>query len=862
MKAYLIIMFFAVVGCHSASSQQKRYLTPEEFKLWNHISDAHLSPDAKWASYAIRSESHIDTLFIHNIASSWDYMCPNAYDPVFSPDSKIVAFMRSDSLVLLDLTEATKKTMPAKAAVPVANGKYLLVETHDRTMRIVGFGGDVLVSIEKTAAHLQDPLQSVLAVITEAGAENKVLLMSLKGAFAQKVLARGSTAFAGLEWDKKGAALAFFEALPSVPKGVQQNRVHLVRLSGKKQRHVVLDPHKDAFFPSGQFVPVSRLVLSPGGEHVFFDIIPLAVPGPKPEPDVVLWHHNAKRLPQPDPATQWSPELGQFSVWLPDKGKLRVLQDADFPNVAVTGDARHVLMYTMDKYLPTYKYGGEYFDLYIMDVSTGKKQLLVEKQYNEIHQVQVSPGGKYVTYFKDSKWYVYDIKKASTACVTTGLEMPFYDEMYDFAGVVPSFGSPGWTADDQHLILYDRYDIWLMAPDGSSWQRITKGRENHLSYRLQEYYFAYLPRTIDFTFAAREYDVSAGLLLSFTEENTLGNGYALWNAKTGVRQLLDRNMQLEWNDTRNNVLLYRESNFSTPPRLMVLASGAAPVEIAQSNVQQSKYHWGRSELVEYTTAEGRKLKGALFYPAGYEEGRKYPVIVNIYQRKSGELHYYEAPSLQSPNGTNTTTFMLDGYFVFKPDIVYRLNAPAVSALECVVAAVQKIMENPAIDKDNIGLIGHSYGGFETSFLIGHTNIFKAAVAGAPATDLFDYYLSIDGYNKANMYRFEEQQFRLQLPFYKEEFLENSPIRFLQHINTPVLLWTGDKDDMVSWTHTLKMHIGLWRLGKVAPMLVYPGEHHVLSKPENQLDLNLRIREWFGYYLKGAVPADWVKDKKQ
>src|SRR5690606_21568923 len=155
----------------------------------------------------------------------------------------------------------------------------------------------------------------------------------------------------------------------------------------------------------------------------------------------------------------------------------------------------------------------------------------------------------------------------------------------------------------------------------------------------------------------------------------------------------------------------------------------------------------------------------------------------------------------------------EGYFVLMPDIAYKLNSPGKSALDCVNAAIDKAFEFGSIDENKLGLMGHSFGGFETSYIVSHTNRFKAAISSAGVNDLLSCYLDIDSLNLSNMERFESEQFRNQIPFTDLEFQKESPIMSLETINTPLLIWTGLEDKLVPPNYSIKLSMGLWRLKK-------------------------------------------------
>ena len=148
-----------------------------------------------------------------------------------------------------------------------------------------------------------------------------------------------------------------------------------------------------------------------------------------------------------------------------------------------------------------------------------------------------------------------------------------------------------------------------------------------------------------------------------------------------------------------------------------------------TNAFQADYAWGRSELLDYKTPSGRRLQASLHYPAGYEPGRKYPMIVYNYELLSQNVHRYVAPS--DREYYNISVFTSHGYFVLQPDIVFTPRKPGPSVIECVTAGVKKVIQMGLVDPKRVGVVGHSMGGYNTSILATRTNgVFAAAVAGA------------------------------------------------------------------------------------------------------------------------------------
>ena len=215
------------------------------------------------------------------------------------------------------------------------------------------------------------------------------------------------------------------------------------------------------------------------------------------------------------------------------------------------------------------------------------------------------------------------------------------------------------------------------------------------------------------------------------------------------------------------VYAYIAENFADSPDYFTAGPGLArPRQVSETNPFQKDYAWGESELIEYTNHDGDRLQGALFYPAGYQAGKQYPMLVYIYEKLSQEVHDYFVPTERREY--NISVFTGRGYFVLRPDIVFRAREPGASALDCITSAVKKVLESGMIDPSRLGLVGHSWGGYETSFVSTRSDLFAAAVAGAPLTNFFSMYGSIfwnTGVPETE--HFEVGQERMEVPFWED-----------------------------------------------------------------------------------------------
>jgi dipeptidyl aminopeptidase/acylaminoacyl peptidase len=305
--------------------------------------------------------------------------------------------------------------------------------------------------------------------------------------------------------------------------------------------------------------------------------------------------------------------------------------------------------------------------------------------------------------------------------------------------------------------------------------------------------------------------------------------------------------------------VYVTQKFDDSPDAYVVGSDFAHArQVTRTNVFMDKYAWGKSEVVEFRNARGVRLQGSLHYPAGYEPGKKYPMVVYLYEKLSDNVHQFVAPSER--DYYNESAFTSQGYVFFQPDIVFRPREPGLSVVECVEPAVKKIVEMGIADPARVGVIGHSWGGFDASYLATHSTVFAAAVAGAAITDLVSNYGNHHWSSGiAETDHIETGQQRMEVPIYEDlqAYIRNSAVFNVQNMRTPLLLEVGDNDGTVHWHQGVELYNIARRAKKDVVMLAYGGEDHGLRRRANQIDYQKRIFQWFGHYLKGEPAAPWI-----
>ena len=307
--------------------------------------------------------------------------------------------------------------------------------------------------------------------------------------------------------------------------------------------------------------------------------------------------------------------------------------------------------------------------------------------------------------------------------------------------------------------------------------------------------------------------------------------------------------------------IFTKQTFTTPPNYWVTnTSFASPKQVTDANPFINEYAWGSKVLVDFKNGKGQRLQGTLTLPANYQPGKKYPMLVYFYEQLSNTHHQFAMP--QYDDRPHFAEYASDGYLVFQPDIVYEIGKPGSSALDCVTSGVKKVIEMGYADPKHIGIQGHSWGGYETSYILTRTNMFAAVVTGAPPTNLVSFYgETYPGTGTLQQGIIEVGQVRMGTnPWDNLQLFEDqSAIYHVRDIQTPFMILHGTADNAVDWHQGLELYGAAKRWGKQVILLSYPGEPHHLARKENQKDFQQRMKQFFDHYLKGTPAPKWMID---
>ncbi len=920
----VLVMFVAMVSFSAApvSAQmgaEKGPLTHDDYDAWKRIQGQRISPNGEWVAYSAVPQEGDGELIVRHVESGTEYRHRRGSDARFSPDSAYLVFTiaPSEEETKAAREEKTKPDDMPKNALGIMNlaaGDVVEIE-RVRSFRVPqDAGGYIAYLHEKPAPAPEEPAAERAAEPeaeeeeAEADEEDKdygttLTIRALSDGSewdAASVLSYQFTDDGGMvvytvssEEDPEADGVYAYNPAPGTSATVIDGEGNYERLIlDENQDRLAFVTDRDDYaaeeptfnlygwdlgsaaaelwvshtltqgFPGGMAVsnrsPVS---FNDDGSIVLFGI--KEIPEPEPDDEEVeddeeaavfdLWSWND---PYPQPQQLQMRERVENQTWESvyhvDSGRFVKLADEDIPDVRLSNDGSVAFALSDVPYTKRVSYYGRFNDVYIIDPMTGDRTMVAEELFRG---ATLSPGGRYVTWFgmDDYDWYVYDIAEGATRNLTETLDVRFDREDWDTPQAASSYGVAGWLRGDEGVLIYDRYDIWLLRPDGSEARMITDGygRAYDLSFR-------YVRLDPDENFV----DPEAELLLRTTNEETMATGF--YTDSVRGTEYPDEIMMVDkaiGNPTKAraaDVLMFTQSTFSEYPDIWVSGMDFMAKRVSHLGAQTDAFLWGEAELRDFRSSDGVPLKGILIKPGDFDPDKSYALMVYIYETLHQGLHSFRHPA--PGTSMNASYYASNDYVIWMPDIEYGTGYPGKDALKCVLPGINMLIDEGFIDADRIGIQGHSWGGYQISYMVTQTNIFAAAEAGAPVSNMTSAYGGIRwASGMVRQFQYEQTQSRLGASLWEVplRYVENSPIFWADKIETPLLLLHNDEDGAVPWYQGIEFIMALRRLEKPAWMFNYNGEAHGLRQRVNQKDFTVRMQEFFDHYLKDETPPLWM-----
>lgn len=902
-KSFLLIVSILLAGISVCAQDAGKVLNVDDYGRWSRITSVNLSEDGKWISYAYSPNGGDDTLYIKNIESGEVLSDPYCDDPEFSHDSKWVVYKRNLKRKEAEKLRKNKKPVHSKAVLLnlYTNEKHEWEKVGDMSfspgsdylvIRKAGgnngrSGTDMLIrdlesgslmNIGNVSQYKFNRRGSHLAYIIDAEDKegNGLYIMDLIESTVIP-LDTDSATYSRLTWDdemlyrsewsEKGTALAVLKG--NKPDTLEE-RINCLLvfedINIPDPEVITYDPASDESFP-GDYVlsEKGRLAFSLDNRRMILAIREqekVEKMSRDTIPNVDVWHWDDEQIQSVQMVRNRREQMSTYSalLHLDDMSFVQIESD-DMRSSMQNRNADRIIGSDPKPYIADTNWGGAQSDYYLVNQVTGNKTL-IEKKIGR--SMGLSPDGSYFLYFKNGHFFAYDLENKKLTNITAGVEVSFIDEEEDHPYENPSYGLAGWSSDRETVFLNHRYDLWAVALDGSASYNLTGnyGTGNDIRFRINR------PGRSFFRMMTGGADEDPYIDL---EKDNYLTAYGEWTKKSGFFLLNDGKVpdKLIFDDASfgsltkakkaDRFIFTRQTFVDYPDYYTVDSRFRKPEKLTDANPQQEEYAWGRRVLIDFENKHGDRLQATLTLPAGYEKGRKYPMLVYFYEKMSNRHHNYSMPAYD--DRPHMSTYASNGYLVLMPDIIYYEGQPGWNALDCVTAATQKVIDEGYADPDHIGLQGHSWGGYQSSFILTQTDMFACVVTGAPVTNLTSMYNILYKNSGTNNHGiFELGQVRMGKGMFDdmENYIAQSPVHNAPGISSPFMILHGTVDGAVDWNQGLEFYNAARRLGKKVILLSYPEENHHLANKNNQVDFQKRMKQFFDHYLKDVEAPEWMK----
>ncbi len=887
-------------------AQSKKSMTPEVYSEWNRIRNVRITDNGNWAMYQITKEVGDKTLKIYNTREDKIFTFNRVKEASFDQEGSYAFFIIEhpyDEVRKLERQKTKKDKMP-KDTLCIYNlqDKVLTKVPNVKSYKTPSdWGGYIALLLEPDIEH-----DTIRTPIKESkGTGSKLILKNLSTAVSDTLYYAKDYSFAkkgkslvatsqgadslleqgvyiydfdladwvpileskgdvdNLSWNEIGDQLTF-----TMDNDTTENRIRPYELFywNKRDKGIkkIADQNSDFLPPDHNISNYTKPVFSKDGSRIIFRITPPAILRDTSLLDdeivnVEVWHYNDSKLYTRQENSLKNDKKKDFAcVYFIDKNSFSVLGLEEYDRMLFDEDynSEYAIALHTDSYEKERMWNGHgYFDGYRIDVNTGDNIKFATKERGRISR---SPSGKYCFWYDASieGHWSYNVEENKKYKMTSKDVGTFGDEKNDRPMDPRSYGYHGFSDNEDFLIIYDRYDIWLIDPNNKiEAKNITNGRSNKKVHRI-----------INTDSEAKTTDLLSPLLIHVFDENDKSEAYISHDLITGIQtELYKGNVRLDKTPLkakRSNDYITTVESYSIFPNLVLTDSTFRNMQtFSDVNPQQKEYSWGEIGLYSWISETGEELEGLLVLPEGFDPEKKYPLIVNFYERSSDGLNRHRAPYAHRST-INYSYYSSKGFIIFNPDVVYRIGYPGQSCYEAVIPGIKSLIKEGYIDEDRIGVQGHSWGGYQIADLLTKTDIFKCAEAGAPVVNMVSAYGGIRwGSGMSRMFQYEKTQSRLGATLWERPdlYLENSPIFGLNKVTTPVLILHNDKDGAVPWYQGIEYFNGLRRLGKPAWFLNYNDEPHWPVKWQNRLDFNIRMEQFFDHYLMDAPMPRWMKD---
>lgn len=870
---------------------QKPPLDTSAFSKWPKVRNAGISNDGKYAYFTVENEPvRGRTLIIKATDGHWKREFQGVSEGDFDVRSQSFFFLKEDTMCNLDLHSGKIEYTPDVISYKLVSdsGQWLVCLAKSRILFVEGLSSGKKWRFNNTSNFLLGWKGCIFvetSIKGDSGTTTELKILSLRNEEIQKIwsgfhVPTAEMRIANFTIDNSREQVAFLEQ--KIEKSSTQDTIWYFK-RGMERAEPWVTQHS---MPNGYSInSQADLFFGKNGHKLFCKIRQNEVYRPKDRmgASVDVWNYKDEVVL---PAQAREPKLdfwacvrvGSESVLRLEAEKDQVYVRGIYPNSPVVGD---FLLCEQDSFRWDYWWHkGFSQSLFLISTATAVRREILHQSKDLILDCELSPDEKFVLWYNASKYqyFTYQLATGKIRNVSKDIPYPLFDDSKTAPVERSAFGLVGWMDDGSGILIYDRYDIWLIDPKGERLpENLTKGygRKHNIILGIADFKSRYFPSSSD------------TLLLAGFSQKTKKNGFFVLEGLGQHRKLLLGSM-LPFSFCIPRIVPYVKGLVTGYDHLEagwpVKAKNAQKYLVFKMSAEQSpnvcltddfvnykqisevcpekQYKWMTSELVSWRKVDGTTSQGILYKPEDFDPSKKYPVIFQYYEDRSDALHVYLLPWYSNAT-INIPYYVSNGYIVFVPDIVIKKEHPGDGIMNSIISGAAYLATFPWVETKKFGAQGQSFGGYETNYIITHCNLFAAACEGSGTSDLASSYGQLGGIcdigSRPPRQLGEEigQGDLGSTPWQRPNlFVGNSPIFAVDKITTPLLIWHSRADKAVPFEQGVEMFLDMRRAGKKVWLLQYDGDEHAATG-RNAVDLNTRMKQFFDYYLKGMIAPEWM-----
>ncbi len=878
MKVYLLLFCSAYPFFNSIA--QKKVLDYSDGESWPVLRADGISNDGKYVIYNRNSGRLGETEIVQAVDHEWKKELSGVVKTNFTPDSKVLIFLtQSDSVGILNLEKDSLYFFDKVKDYKIPSfwgGKWIgcfnkpekklclyNILTKDRR----DFSDIIAFSFDDSGKAM------ALQMVDRDGLTNAQNTLYVNLIDYSTIVVDHNHGASQFQFDEAGAKLCFIANKYNESKNPAALMYYR---TGMDKASSIVDSSTEGM--KGMTISSDeKLIFSKHGDKILFWIKKYGTTEFVNYSDrVEIKNYKNETLPS-------TTAVGfHAAVYVNSPAKIvRIEQDTDFIKVRLHIDENGNSQYALIEGISTPRqnvYNPSDWsrrNLYLFSLKDGTRRL-ISRHSNQYPRFSLT--GKYVFWFKreTGQWFTYNIARHHLQNITAKVPAIFYAERDDpKSDRMVEESVAGWLKNDDGILIYDRYDIWLVDPDGIKPPvNVTGGfgKKNKIVLRYIDFSHRYtdefnskhpVPISLFDTLLLSGFNVVSknsgffSLVLGGKNEmRQLSMGedpyYFPERYSNGITGICEPIFPLK--AAFGNAYMLQRMNTNKYPNLY-FTTDFKNFKPLTSLEPEKNYNWYTTDLIHYTLPNGHQSEGILYKPENFNPQKKYPIIFYYYERNADALRFFIYPKL-SVGALNIPWFVSNGYLVFVPDILYyKQGYPGECVFQAVNAAANVLVKMPWVDIKKMGLQGHSFGGWETDYIVTRTDRFAAA---APSSGFCDEVsLNVSQYDETHYFEFS--QGRIEASFWKQPklYIENSPIFRADRVTTPLLILNNVKDPRVPFSQGMEWYNGLTRMHKKAWFLAYKNEYHILEDEKDQLDYSIRLSQFFNYYLKDSLPPKWM-----